>query len=230
MNQSAHILYHMVKRRLSGARSPLQLPADPGGRSILAYAITAEKVGSRGGRLSRPIQLGVDRHDDGDLLLDVSVTGGLLHGQEFSERDHRTRVGKILAATPMRKEFYTIAKTVSNFAVLACMVAVLMVAAIAMQVDTPGSAADFALAVLVTVHVLCLASHVRYGQSGCAVRDLASVAQRRRKRRLFLRVDVRSRRWAREASTTRAGSKFLIAARGELGEIESGAMQNSVSA
>ena len=33
----------------------------------------------------------------------------------------------------MRKDFYTIAKTLSNFAVLACMVGILMVAAVAMQ-------------------------------------------------------------------------------------------------
>ncbi|HTS34098.1 MAG TPA: hypothetical protein VMH04_00420 [Candidatus Solibacter sp.] len=49
------------------------------------------------------------------------------------QRDTDTRVGQILAATPMRKDFYTIAKTLSNFAVLACMVAVLMVAAVVME-------------------------------------------------------------------------------------------------
>jgi hypothetical protein len=49
------------------------------------------------------------------------------------ERDSSTRVGRILAATPMRKELYTVAKTISNFAVLAAMVLVLMAAALAMQ-------------------------------------------------------------------------------------------------
>jgi hypothetical protein len=49
------------------------------------------------------------------------------------QRDVDTRVGQILAATPMRKDFYTLAKTVSNFAVLACMVIVLMLAAVVMQ-------------------------------------------------------------------------------------------------
>jgi len=49
------------------------------------------------------------------------------------QRDSDSRVGQILAATPMRKDFYTLAKTVSNFAVLACMVGVLMLAAVAMQ-------------------------------------------------------------------------------------------------
>ena len=44
------------------------------------------------------------------------------------QRDVDTRVGQILAATPMRKDFYTVAKTLSNFAVLACMVAILMLA------------------------------------------------------------------------------------------------------
>jgi hypothetical protein len=49
------------------------------------------------------------------------------------QRDGDTRVGQILAATPMRKDFYAMAKTLSNFAVLACMVVVLMIAAVAMQ-------------------------------------------------------------------------------------------------
>jgi hypothetical protein len=49
------------------------------------------------------------------------------------QRDTDSRVGQILAATPMRKDFYTLAKTLSNFAVLACMVGVLMLAAVAMQ-------------------------------------------------------------------------------------------------
>jgi hypothetical protein len=49
------------------------------------------------------------------------------------QRDVDTRVGRILAATPMRKSFYTAAKTISNFSVLASMVAVLMLAAVVMQ-------------------------------------------------------------------------------------------------
>ena len=49
------------------------------------------------------------------------------------QRDMDTRVGQILAATPMRKGFYTVAKTLSNFAVLASMVGILMLAAVVMQ-------------------------------------------------------------------------------------------------
>ena len=48
-------------------------------------------------------------------------------------RDEKTRVGQILASTPMSKSFYTIAKTISNFAVLAAMVMIMGLAAICMQ-------------------------------------------------------------------------------------------------
>lgn len=48
-------------------------------------------------------------------------------------RDETTRVGQILAATPMSKGFYTVAKFLGNFAVLSSMVAVMGVAALAMQ-------------------------------------------------------------------------------------------------
>jgi hypothetical protein len=44
-------------------------------------------------------------------------------------RDRDTRVGEILAATPMSKPLYTVGKCLSNFAVLATIVAVLAVAA-----------------------------------------------------------------------------------------------------
>jgi hypothetical protein len=48
-------------------------------------------------------------------------------------RDEQTRVGQILATTPMSKSFYTVAKTISNFAVLAAMVLVMGFAAVCMQ-------------------------------------------------------------------------------------------------
>ncbi|MBI3476140.1 MAG: hypothetical protein HY010_10435 [Acidobacteria bacterium] len=49
-------------------------------------------------------------------------------------RDQDTRVGRILATTPMSKSFYTLAKTASNFAVLASMIFVLALATLVMQV------------------------------------------------------------------------------------------------
>jgi hypothetical protein len=48
-------------------------------------------------------------------------------------RDQDTRVGRILATTPMNKSFYTLAKMASNFAVLASMIGVLALATVAMQ-------------------------------------------------------------------------------------------------
>lgn len=60
------------------------------------------------------------------------------------QRDTDTRVGQILAATPMRKDFYTVAKMLSNFSVLACMVLILMLAAVAMQFML-GEAHSFSL-------------------------------------------------------------------------------------
>jgi len=49
------------------------------------------------------------------------------------ERDIQTGVGQILAATTLSKPLYTIGKTISNFAVLAVMVAIMGVAAVVMQ-------------------------------------------------------------------------------------------------
>ncbi|MBA3912805.1 MAG: hypothetical protein H0X25_02860, partial [Acidobacteriales bacterium] len=50
-------------------------------------------------------------------------------------RDEQTRVGRILATTPMTKTFYTLGKTISNFAVLAAMVLVMGLASIALQLS-----------------------------------------------------------------------------------------------
>src|ERR1019366_3570535 len=49
------------------------------------------------------------------------------------QRDRQTRVGQILATTPISKSFYTVGKALSNFAVLAAMVLVLALAAVVIQ-------------------------------------------------------------------------------------------------
>jgi hypothetical protein len=54
------------------------------------------------------------------------------------QRDRETRVGRILAATPMSKRFYTLSKALSNLAVLSAMVAILAVAAVVMQLARGG--------------------------------------------------------------------------------------------
>ena len=51
------------------------------------------------------------------------------------DRDIQTGVGQILAATTLSKPLYTIGKTLSNFAVLAVMVAIMGVAAVVMKFD-----------------------------------------------------------------------------------------------
>jgi hypothetical protein len=60
------------------------------------------------------------------------------------ERDRQTRVGKVLASTPMTRVSYACAKTCSNFAVLASMVVVLVVAAVAMQLTRGDTALETA--------------------------------------------------------------------------------------
>ena len=49
------------------------------------------------------------------------------------ERDERTRVGQIIATTPLSKPLYTLGKAFSNFAFLAVMVGVIVLAAAGMQ-------------------------------------------------------------------------------------------------
>jgi hypothetical protein len=49
------------------------------------------------------------------------------------ERDRKTGVGEILATTPMSKPLYVVGKTLSNFAVLATLVAILAASAIVLQ-------------------------------------------------------------------------------------------------
>ncbi len=100
----------------------------------LAYAVAAEKVWLVVGQGYR----GVYNSAWIGALMTVCCStflslAGFYIVKNAVQRDTDTRVGQILAATPMRKDFYTFAKTLSNFAVLACMVVILMLAALAMQ-------------------------------------------------------------------------------------------------
>ena len=134
MNQS-RVLYEMVRadflERVRRYSFLLTLAA----ALYLAYAVAADKIwmvvgsGYRGVYNSAWI---------GALMSICCSTFLSLVGfyvvKNSIQRDVDTRVGRILAATPMRKSFYTVAKTISNFAVLAAMVVVLMLAAVVMQV------------------------------------------------------------------------------------------------
>ena len=55
------------------------------------------------------------------------------------QRDRETRVGRILAATPMSRSFYTLSKALSNLAVLSAMVLVLATAAVVIQLTHKGA-------------------------------------------------------------------------------------------
>ncbi|MEI9979843.1 MAG: hypothetical protein WDN23_12770 [Edaphobacter sp.] len=54
------------------------------------------------------------------------------------QRDRETRVGRILAATPMSRSFYTLSKALSNLAVLSAMILILAGAAIVIQLTHGG--------------------------------------------------------------------------------------------
>jgi hypothetical protein len=108
------------------------------GALYLAYGVATEKVRVIVGNGYR----GVYNSAWIGILMTVCCTTflslvGFYIVKNSIQRDTDTRVGRILAATPIRKELYTLAKTLSNFAVLACMVLILMLAALAMQFMRP---------------------------------------------------------------------------------------------
>jgi hypothetical protein len=68
------------------------------------------------------------------VLTSIFLTlAGFYLVKDTIERDERTGVGQILAATPLSKPLYIAGKALSNFAVLAAMAGVLALAALAMQ-------------------------------------------------------------------------------------------------
>jgi hypothetical protein len=133
MNQ-AWVLYHMVRADFLERARRYSFLLTLAGALYLAYGVATEKVwmvigdGYRGVYNSAWI---------GALTAVCCSTFISLAGfyvvKNSVQRDTETRVGQILAATPMRKSFYTLAKTISNFAVLASWVAILMLAAVGMQ-------------------------------------------------------------------------------------------------
>ena len=132
--RSPRILYHMVRADFLERVRRYSFLVTLAGALWLAYGVAAEKVwivignGYRGVYNSAWI---------GALMATCCSTFLSLAGfyivKNCVQRDADTRVGQILAATPMRKDFYTLAKALSNFAVLACMVLILMLAAFGMQ-------------------------------------------------------------------------------------------------
>jgi hypothetical protein len=80
----------------------------------------------------------------GSMMTLVSTTFVTLAGfymvKNTIARDRQTRVGLVLATTPMSKSLYTLGKALSNFAVLAAMVGVLAAAAAILQLARPEGA------------------------------------------------------------------------------------------
>jgi hypothetical protein len=128
------VLYHMVRADFLERVRRYSFLVTLVAALYLAYAVAAEKVWLVVGQGYR----GVYNSAWIGALMTVCCStflslAGFYIVKNSVQRDTDTRVGQILAATPMRKDFYTFAKALSNFAVLACMVVVLMLAALAMQ-------------------------------------------------------------------------------------------------
>lgn len=73
----------------------------------------------------------------GSMMTLVGTTyitlAGFYMAKNTIQRDQETRVGLVLATTPMSKSLYTLGKALSNFAVLAAMVSVLAAAAVILE-------------------------------------------------------------------------------------------------
>ena len=105
------------------------------------------------------------------------------------QRDRETRVGQILAATPLSKFIYVLGKVISNLAVLTLMIAVLALSGIAMQL-VRGEDRHIEIWNLVAPFIFLAfpAMVVDRGYRG-AVRDDSFFARRLRECRIFFCVD-----------------------------------------
>lgn len=139
------VFYHMARADFLERVRRYSFLVTLAGALYLAYAVAAEKVWIVVGNDYR----GVYNSAWIGMLMTICCSTwlslvGFYIVKNSLRRDTDTRVGQILAATPMRKDAYTLAKTFSNFAVLACMVIVLMLAAPVMQIMR-GEAYSFSL-------------------------------------------------------------------------------------
>jgi hypothetical protein len=128
------VLYHLVKadflQRVRGYSFLLSLA----GVLYVGYTVIAERTQLRVGDGYRGVYNSAWLGALLTLSCSVIITLiGFYIVKNSLQRDVDTRVGQILATTPMRKPFYTMAKMLSNFAVLAAMVAVMMAVALLMQ-------------------------------------------------------------------------------------------------
>ncbi len=134
----ARVLYHMARADFLERIRRYSFLLTLAGALYLAYAVATEKMWILVGNEYR----GVYNSAWIGMLMTICCSTwlslvGFYIVKNSIRRDSDTRVGQILAATPMPKATYTLAKTLSNFAVRACMVLVLMLAALAMQFLRP---------------------------------------------------------------------------------------------
>jgi hypothetical protein len=132
------VLYHMARADFLERVRRYSFLLTLAGALYLAYGVATEKVRVIVGTGYR----GVYNSAWIGMLMTVCCStflslAGFYIVKNSLQRDTDTRVGRILAATPMPKWIYTLAKALSNFAVLACMVFVLMLAALLMQFMLP---------------------------------------------------------------------------------------------
>jgi hypothetical protein len=131
---AARVLYQMARADFLERVRRYSFLLTLAGALYLAYGVAAEKIwlvvgnGYRG--IYNSAWIGALMSICCSMFLSLA---GFYVVKNSVRRDSDTRVGQILAATPMRKDFYTLAKALSNFAVLGCMVVILMLAAVVMQ-------------------------------------------------------------------------------------------------
>ncbi len=131
----SRVLYHMVRADFLERVRRYSFLLTLGFAVYLGYAVYAGQI-----RLQLDIYRGVSNSAWlGSVIGLVTAVFLTLIGfyvvKNAIQRDRQTRVGQILATTPMSKTFYTLSKALSNFAVLAAMVLILGVAALVIQVS-----------------------------------------------------------------------------------------------
>lgn len=127
-------LYHMVRADFLERIRRYSFLLTLGFSVYLAYGVYAGQI-----TLQLDKYRGVDNSAwVGSVIALVASTWLSLVGfyivKNAIQRDRQTRVGQILATTPISKSFYTLAKALSNFAVLAVMVLVLALTAFAIHI------------------------------------------------------------------------------------------------
>ena len=101
------------------------------------------------------------------------------------QRDRETRVGRILAATPMSRSFYTLSKALSNLAVLSAMAMILSAAAVVIQLTHKGAGTHNLFDLLSPILIFSLWRHEHNRRACRSLRDNSGPARRSRKYRLF---------------------------------------------